>query len=144
MVAAGARTRQSAMGMPAAAAGQHARWFVCCCLLISSGLGSPVARNSEDVSIDVHIKDGTADSFRDDNDRSLLLIAAVEEDEAGTKALIAAGVDLNPKAGNDESQVFGTPLIAAASLGHAGVASLLIDAGADTEAKGNDADERTP
>lgn len=51
---------------------------------------------------------------------------------------------MNAKARNDEETLFGTPLIAASWKGHKKIAKMLLDAGADPNAKGLDPDERTP
>jgi ankyrin repeat protein len=51
---------------------------------------------------------------------------------------------VNAQAGNDEETLFGTPLIAASWKGHKRIVKMLLNAGADPNAKGLDPDERTP
>ena len=81
---------------------------------------------------------------QDEEGRSLLLVAALQNDVASAHLLLAHRAQVSPKANNDEDTVFGTPLIAAATKGHGRIVRLLLGANADPDAKGNDPDERTP
>ena len=81
---------------------------------------------------------------QDEEGRSLLLAAALQNDVASAHLLLAHRAQVSPKANNDEDTVFGTPLIAAATKGHGRIVRLLLGANADPDAKGNDRDERTP
>ena len=81
---------------------------------------------------------------QDEEGRSLLLAAALQNDVASAHLLLAHRAQVSPKANNDEDTVFGTPLIAAATKGHGRIVRLLLGANADPDAKGNDPDERTP
>ena len=81
---------------------------------------------------------------QDEEGRSLLLAAALQNDVASAHLLLAHRAQVSPKANNDEDTVFGTPLIAAATKGHGRIVRLLLGANADPNAKGLDRDERTP
>ena len=82
------------------------------------------------------------DSDTDTGGRSLLLMAAMGGHTAVIEALLQVGANPNVKGLNDDESIFGTPLIAAISLGKKDAALALIEGGADPNAAGFDAGPR--
>eukprot|EP01052_Picozoa_sp_SAG31_P008755 SAG31_NODE_447_length_15579_cov_5.713871_14_plen_210_part_00 len=95
--------------------------------------------------IEQSIEDGTAADYRDEDGRSLVLLAVVSGDQQSLLDLMAVEeIDVNAAAGNDEVRTFGTPLIAASFLNRPAMVETLLAAGADPNLKGDDDEERTP
>lgn len=73
------------------------------------------------------------DEFRDENDNTLLILAAVNGDKQGVKDLLEAGADVNIR-----NKWGMSALMYAAEGDHPGIVDVLLEGGADINAKNND------